>query len=200
MREIDRGVVSIPQTYDLNHLRAIHRHLFQDVYDWAGEVRDVRIQKSEDSEFAKPRRGEIHELIDQVHGFVQDIDWERIDRQRFVNSTATAFAYLNQAHPFREGNGRTTQVFLRDIAAQSPFTLDFTKVDRDAWDEASAQSSPRGDRTWIDPRPLVPLFKAATHGTPPPTRPAPDRSINVNPNTGPVTGNGPDNIYDGPHL
>src|SRR5215470_678529 len=31
--------------FDLTHLRAIHRHLFQDVYDWAGELRTVEISK-----------------------------------------------------------------------------------------------------------------------------------------------------------
>jgi cell filamentation protein len=31
--------------FDLAHLRAIHRHLFQDVYDWAGEIRTVEISK-----------------------------------------------------------------------------------------------------------------------------------------------------------
>jgi cell filamentation protein len=31
--------------FDLRHLRAIHRHLFQDVYDWAGEIRTVEIAK-----------------------------------------------------------------------------------------------------------------------------------------------------------
>jgi len=32
-------------TFDLAHLRAIHRHLFQDIYDWAGELRTVEIYK-----------------------------------------------------------------------------------------------------------------------------------------------------------
>lgn len=31
--------------FDLNHLQAIHRHLFQDIYDWAGEIRQVEISK-----------------------------------------------------------------------------------------------------------------------------------------------------------
>jgi cell filamentation protein len=38
-RNVPRG------NFDLKHLRAIHRHLFQDIYDWAGELRTVEISK-----------------------------------------------------------------------------------------------------------------------------------------------------------
>ncbi|RYE61583.1 MAG: cell division protein, partial [Oxalobacteraceae bacterium] len=41
-----RSIQKIPTgDFDLKHLRAIHRHLFQDVYDWAGEIRTVEISK-----------------------------------------------------------------------------------------------------------------------------------------------------------
>ena len=43
---VDRATQPIPRgALDLTHLRAIHRHLFQDVYDWAGELRTVEISK-----------------------------------------------------------------------------------------------------------------------------------------------------------
>jgi cell filamentation protein len=42
----DRIAQGIPQgPFDLTHLRAIHRHLFQDIYDWAGQLRTVEINK-----------------------------------------------------------------------------------------------------------------------------------------------------------
>lgn len=186
MREIDRGVVSIPQTYDLDHLRGIHRHLFQDVYGWAGEIRDVRIRKNEDSEFARPR--EIPTMVEEVHEFISGVSWQTIDRRSFVNSIATTFAFLNQVHPFREGNGRTGQAFLRDVAAQSPFQLDYSQISRDLWNNASAMSSPRGDRRLPDPRPLLPLFHAATKPDVVPNARRPRTTMD----TGPVTSG-----YDG---
>jgi cell filamentation protein len=43
---VARAAEGIPTgDYDLAHLQAIHRHLFQDVYDWAGELRTVEISK-----------------------------------------------------------------------------------------------------------------------------------------------------------
>ena len=45
-RTADRSREPIPRgAFDLAHLRAIHRHLFQDIYDWAGELRTVEISK-----------------------------------------------------------------------------------------------------------------------------------------------------------
>lgn len=99
-----------------------------------------------------------------------------------------------QAHPFREGNGRSTQWFMRHIAEQSAFRLDFARVDRDAWNEASATSSPRRDRAWIDPRPLIPLVDGATveHDARPSRRgpggPTSTLKRDPRPNTGPITG------------
>lgn len=43
--ELMVGVVDVARTYDAAHVRAIHRYLFQDVYDWAGEYRTVNIAK-----------------------------------------------------------------------------------------------------------------------------------------------------------
>lgn len=44
-RELMAGDIAIPRTYDAAHVRAIHRHLFQDVYEWAGEYRTVPLFK-----------------------------------------------------------------------------------------------------------------------------------------------------------
>jgi len=44
-RQIRSGEVMIPRTYDAQHLRAIHWHVFQDVYEWAGQYRTVDMSK-----------------------------------------------------------------------------------------------------------------------------------------------------------
>ena len=52
---------------DFQHFKAIHRHLFQDVYDWAGEVRNVRISK-DGNMFCYPENiaGEANKLFSQL--------------------------------------------------------------------------------------------------------------------------------------
>ena len=79
----DRATQPLPRgAFDLKHLRAIHRHLFQDVYDWAGELRTVEISKGRQQfQFRKF----IETGMADVHG--------RLERSRFLKGrTAAAFA------------------------------------------------------------------------------------------------------------
>ena len=193
-QQLGAGLVDIERSFGIEHLQAIHRHLFQDVYDWAGEIRTVRMQKDEGSEFAQPRRGEVQELLDQVQEHVRSVQWHLIDRRGFVNNISAVVAFTNQAHPFREGNGRATQWFMRHVAEPTRFQLDFARIDRDAWNEASAASSPRPDRIWIDPRPLIALVDGATisrygeYPTPGPRTLRSELRRDPDQNTGPITG------------
>lgn len=159
-RELLAGEVSIPRTYDADHLRAIHRHLFQDVYPWAGEFRTVDIFKGAGRGFAEVRSGEIERYLSDVRRLVVGVAWEHLDRAAFGDHAAEVFAYLNQAHPFREGNGRTSKVFMEHVAEQSRFTLDYAVVSPEAWNQASMLSGP--DLFSYEPVPdmLVPVFRA----------------------------------------
>ncbi|MFC3399334.1 Fic family protein [Microbacterium amylolyticum] len=162
------------------------------------------MQADRETEFAKPRNGEIEQRVAEVQEFTRDTPWKDLDRRRFIMSAATVFAYLNQAHPFRDGNGRTIRSFVTQIAEQTPFKVDFSRVSAEELYAASAKSTPRGERTWIDPRPLVGVIDAATV-----TRPdhaAGDRDTSgirrrpADPNTGPVTPGSSRTGLAGPNL
>lgn len=90
---------------------------------------------------------------------VDGTEWDRIDRAEFGERCAIVFAYLNQAHPFREGNGRTSKAFMEHVAEQSRFTLDYHRVTPEQWNEASRDSGP--DLLTYEPVPaaLVPVFR-----------------------------------------
>lgn len=142
-RELHAGLVSIDRTYGVEHLQAIHRHLFQDVYEWAGEFRTVNMAKPGGVGFARTRNGEAQRMIDAVQEYIGSQDWSQLDRDGFGKNAAVVFAFLNQAHPFREGNGRTSKMFMHHVAELSNFSLDFSRVDADVWNRASALSSPQ---------------------------------------------------------
>lgn len=74
-----------------------------------------------------------------------------MDRASFAQVAATVFAYVNVAHPFREGNGRVTKSFLRDMAEQSGFRLDFDQVSKEEWNEMARLTMPGPDD--FHPRP-----------------------------------------------
>jgi cell filamentation protein len=132
------------------HYRAIHRHLFRDVYGWAGRIRRVRIHKG-DSTFCYPDYidGEMRRLFDHLadENFFRDLE-----AKDFAAKAARFIADLNAIHPFREGNGRTQNIFLAMMADRAGHPLDFSRLDPEAM-LAAMLASFRGDE-----RPLAKLI------------------------------------------
>jgi cell filamentation protein len=93
---------------------------------------------------------------------VTSTDWAKISRNDFVATASTVFAYVNQAHPFREGNGRTSKVFMAHVAEQSPYRFDFARVSPEQWNAGSAMSRPDMFAYAPEPASLVPVFAAVT--------------------------------------
>src|SRR5690606_39098209 len=158
-RELLAGEVAIARTYDAAHVRAIHRHLFQDVYEWAGQYRTVNMAKGVGRGFADVATGEIDRYLADVQRPVRGTEWSRLEREEFGARAATVFAYLNQAHPFREGNGRTAKVFMEHVAQQSRFTLRYERVPPEMWNQASMLSRPDMFAYEPEPASLVPVFR-----------------------------------------
>ena len=161
-QQIESGAVAIARTYDGDHLRAIHRHLFQDVYAWAGEYRTVNMSKGIGRGFGDVKTGEVDRYLSDVHQLVTSTDWRQLDRNDFIAHSSTVFAYVNQAHPFREGNGRTSKLFMQHVAEQSRFAFDYARVTPEVWNQGSALSAPDLYSYAPDPRSLVPVFDAIT--------------------------------------
>lgn len=145
-------------------LSAIHYELFQDLYEWAGKHRIVNMSKGDTVSFADAHTGEIYWFMSAVHHMSEIAPWQTIDRASFARAMAAIFAYVNYAHPFREGNGRATRMLLRAIATRSPFRLQFARTSPDAWIEASAYSAPTDSHPMPNPVPLIPIFEAITIG------------------------------------
>lgn len=117
----------IPGGYDLAHLQATHRHIFGDVYPWAGELRTVRISKGGDL-FALPEH--IEPYLRTLFAELADEDSLRgLGRERFVERLAHYYAELNAVHPFREGNGRVQRAFLGQIAKAAGHPIAWVRLD-----------------------------------------------------------------------
>lgn len=130
-----RAAEGIPSgAFDLNHMKAIHRHLFQDIYDWAGEIRTVEIAKG----------GQQFQFRQFIETGMADVQ-ARLEQANFLNGlSATVFAEqvgrimgdVNYVHPFREGNGRTQLLYLEQLAEQAGHPLDLTQLDPTRWIDA----------------------------------------------------------------
>ncbi|MEY4270200.1 MAG: hypothetical protein RLZZ58_1416 [Pseudomonadota bacterium] len=112
--------------FDPAHYRAIHHHLFQDVYDWAGQYRTIRIAKN-DSMFCFPEHiaGQMDILFARLQGASLA---PGADPKDFAAAAASVLADLNAIHPFREGNGRTQLTFLFLLGARTGCALDMTRI------------------------------------------------------------------------
>lgn len=126
----------VPQgDFDLDHLTAIHHHLFQDVYHWAGKIRTVSIMKGH-SEFQHPRFIETG-MRDVHRRLVERRYLTELSPNEFAVQAGTIIGDVNYVHPFREGNGRAQFQYLDQLAQRAGHPLDLKRIERDKWVEAS---------------------------------------------------------------
>jgi cell filamentation protein len=116
------------------HYRAIHRHLFQDVYAWAGKLRTVRISKG-GSAFCYPEHID-REMRRLFAGLAKQKHLAGLNAGTFSERAAHFLAELNSIHPFREGNGRTQLSLLTILAEQAGHPLHLERLDRAGFLEA----------------------------------------------------------------
>jgi cell filamentation protein len=124
--------------YDLPHLQAFHRFIFQDIYPWAGELRSVPLAKP-DSMFALPEH--VESYANALFGRLAD---ERhlggLDRDEFADRLTHYYSEINAVHPFRDGNGRAQRAFLRQLASHAGHTLSWGHLDSNLLVSASQRS------------------------------------------------------------
>jgi cell filamentation protein len=134
-----RSEEAIPDgTLDYQHYKSIHHHLFQDVYEWAGQERSVRISKGGNM-FCFPdniaaEATKLFEFLRRARYFTG------LTAECFAGDAARFLADLNAIHPFREGNGRTQLTFLTLLADQAGHPLDLDQMDPDAMLQAMVAS------------------------------------------------------------
>lgn len=110
------------------HYRAVHKHLFQDVYVWAGRYRTVRTSKQGNA-FCYPEH--IARSMDKAFERLQAAPFTGgAPFEEFVAAAADFLADLNAIHPFREGNGRSQLAFLHLLGSRAEHPLDLRKVRR----------------------------------------------------------------------
>lgn len=151
-------------TGDLDEFQAIHRQLFQDVYDWAGRIRTVDIRKNAGrAEFFLPCS-----VIDRAGVFAaeelrKDNMLRGPSRDEFIERLAVHYDAFNYIHPFREGNGRTQRAFWNRVARDAGWRLNWLQVSGDANDRASRAAAEEQDL-----EPLKVMFAAIVSRVPVP--------------------------------
>lgn len=119
LETFESGLLDRLEPGKFSTLRAIHKYLFADIYDFAGEIRKVNIAKG-NFRFAPL--------------MYLDAALENIDKmpQSTFDEIIEKYVEMNIAHPFREGNGRSMRIWL-DLMLKSEIgqVVDWSKVDKE---------------------------------------------------------------------
>jgi len=101
------------KTFSLAEMQAVHRHLLSGVYEWAGQLRTYTTGRNQTS-FARPEF--IASYFDlAVFKPLQHEDYlQRLNPTQFADRSAYYASEINAVHPFIDGNGRTTRLWLQD--------------------------------------------------------------------------------------
>jgi cell filamentation protein len=124
--------------FTVRHYLSFHRHLFQDVYDWAGRIRTVRLAKDQ-SQFCYPEH--IQQALKALFLKLPNVRQLReMQINEFAVRIAQFLAELNAIHAFREGNGRTQLAFIAALVNAGGRQLNLNALNADRFLDAMIKS------------------------------------------------------------
>jgi cell filamentation protein len=135
--------------FDLRHLREIHKFIFQDVYPFAGKIREENISKGQTVFAQVPYIKEQSEQL--FRSLKQEKFLRELDVRQFSERASHYLAEINILHPFREGNGRSHRELIRCLGLNAGYEIRWSNVDRDTLLNAMIKSV-------TDTRDLVKVF------------------------------------------
>jgi len=124
LQQLDENPLKIK---GIDSLFEIHKHLFQDIYAWAGKKRKVEISKDGKQFFPTTHFDNALRYIDQLIADFKKIPKD--DKRQLAEKLAEILDNVNYLHPFREGNGRSQREFLRLLALEKGLTLNLNPPD-----------------------------------------------------------------------
>ena len=114
----ENGVLDALPAGKFSTLQAIHKYLFEDIYDFAGELRTVNLAKGN---FRFAPLMYLEAALGNIDKMPQSTFDEIIEK----------YVEMNVAHPFREGNGRSTRIWLDCILKKELHqVIDWSRVDK----------------------------------------------------------------------
>lgn len=124
----------------------LHRQLFGDLYEWAGEIRSIDFSKME-TQFYPAK--EIRSLGDAKFRRLADMnEFRGLSREKLVDEITDLYHELNMLHPFREGNGRTQRLFFTTLMHRLDYHISFAECDTDELMVATIYAA-KGMKTYL---------------------------------------------------
>lgn len=113
-------------------LQKIHKYIFEDIYEWAGQPRIVNIEKYEPVLNGLSVKYSDHKLIEKEVNLIIDklnrVEWKDLSLDEMVSKFARGIAQIWQVHSFREGNTRSVILFADKFAKANRLPLDINTL------------------------------------------------------------------------
>lgn len=151
--ELEANTFTEPFTFGF--YRSLHKVLFADLYDWAGELRTIDISKKGTRFYPCAELQKFGEAKFQY--LASENEFRGIPQALFVEKIADFYHELNMLHPFREGNGRTQRLFFTLLIRRAGYHIDFADCELDALMMATIYAA-QGIQTY-----LVDFFRDAIY-------------------------------------
>ena len=119
IRQLLDGSVRLPGRWDLPHLQRVHRHIFGDLYEWAGEIRSIALRKA-DQVHPLPTAEHANDIFGRL---ARDRQLSGLDRPAFISKVSQLQSDLFTLHPFRDGNTRATTTFVALVARHAGWNI-----------------------------------------------------------------------------
>ena len=118
-------------TFDKSTIKGIHKHIFGDIYPWAGEFRTINISKIEEAvipgiSLTYGEHKNIEKDLDEVIKKLEKVDWNALDLNQKSMTFTKLLSKIWKIHPFREGNTRTVMTFGSLYAKAHGFPIDMS--------------------------------------------------------------------------
>lgn len=138
LRSYEVARTPVQGAFDLAHLQAIHKRLFGDIYDWAGQIRTVDISKG------NTRFASFQQIESYAPEITRPLQRERylrgLDIDMFCQRAGHYLGEFNVLHPFREGNGRSIREFISQLARDAGYALNWTGIEQAEMIQASIEA------------------------------------------------------------
>ena len=121
--------------YDFRYLCALHKKLFRDLFEWAGELRTIDISKGQTGfcnyRYIEKEANIIFAKLEKEN-YLQGLSFVL-----FIEKLAEYYCDINVLHPFREGNGRTQRLLFEHIVINCGYDINFETIESNEWLDAN---------------------------------------------------------------
>lgn len=172
LRDIEKATIvlqkePLPDCFDSSYLCHIHKKLFCNTFEWAGQLRSVPFMFEDNTTAAMPKMkkrgwGNAFATGDAIQECLQELDHtllkkgylRGLSREEFIGEVIPIFLSLHHIHPFRVGNRRTQEIFCANLAKAADHQLNFSLIPRNRMMVALSTAEKDGDL-----KPLKNLFE-----------------------------------------